>query len=121
MNPLKKFQHYFIGGALARTDDVFEQVKAEVLFNFTAFFLVTNIPYVFVSNKVVHLTMGISTVTALALVLVVVRRTNNVKWATYFFLTSFAIIDCGHYIINNGRMEEQGSLFGILFALCGFL
>ena len=122
MNPLKKFQHYFIGGALARTDDIFEQVKAEVLFNFTAFFLLTNIPYVFVSaNKTIHLTMGVSILVALALVLVVIKKTNNVKWATYFFLINFTIQDCGHYIINNGRMAEQGMLFSLLFTLCGFL
>lgn len=122
MNPFKKIQNYFIGGALARTDDVFEQVKAEVLFNFTALFLLTNLPYLFVAaNQTIHFAMGVSTITALALVLVVIKRTNNVKRATYFFLVNFFIQDCGHYTINNGRMQEQGILFGLLFALCGFL
>lgn len=122
MNPLKKFQQYFIGGAVARTDDVFEHVKAEVLFNFTVFFLLTNLPYLFVAaNQAIHFTMGVTTVSALALVLVVIKRTDNVKWATYFFLVNFLVADCGHYIINNGRMEEQGALFSILFALSGFL
>jgi len=122
MNLFKKFQLYFIGGALTKTDDVFEQVKAEVLFNFTLFFLLTNIPYLFVAgNKVIHLTLGISTLCALMLVLVAIKKTNNVKTATYFFLINFTIQDYGHYIINNGRMEQQGLLFTLLFALCGFL
>jgi hypothetical protein len=122
LNPFKKIQNYFIGGALSKTDDVFEKVKAEVLFNFTVFFLLTNLPYLFVAaNKTVHLTMGVSTIIALALVLVVIKRTDNIKWATYFFLINFFIQDCGHYMINNGRMQEQGILFGLLFALCGFL
>ncbi|HWY38256.1 MAG TPA: hypothetical protein VNY73_06835 [Bacteroidia bacterium] len=122
MNPFKKLQYYFIGGALAKTEDVFEKVKAEVLFNFTAFFILTNLPYLFVAaNKAIHLAMGASTIGALILALVVIKKTNNVKMTTYFFLVNFTIQDLGHYIINNGRMEEQGILFSLLFVLCGFL
>ncbi|MGZ3864009.1 MAG: hypothetical protein ACXVPN_12945 [Bacteroidia bacterium] len=122
MNPFKKLQLYFIGGALAKTDDVFEQVKAEVLFNFTVFFLVTNLPYLFVAaNQAIHLTMGVSTILALALVLIVIKITDNVKKATYFFLINFTIQICGHYIIDNGRLAAQGLLFSTLFTLSGFL
>jgi hypothetical protein len=122
MNPFKKLQYYFIGGALAKTDDVFEQVKAEVLFNFTSFFLLTNIPYLFVAaNKAIHLSMGVSTLAALLLVLIVIKKTNNIKKATYFFLINFTIQICGHYIIDNGRLEGQGLLFATLFTLSGFL
>jgi hypothetical protein len=122
MNPLKKLQRYFIGGALAKTDDVFEQAKAEVLFNFTFFFLLSNLPYLFVGlDQFVHFAMGASTILALLLVLIVIKRTNNIKYATYFFLVNFTIQDFGHYFINNGRMAEQGMLFSLLFILCGFL
>jgi len=122
MNPFKKFRDFFIGGALARTDDVFEQVKAEVLFNFTWFFFLTNIPYLFVAyGKPLHLGMGISVLIALAIVLVILRESSNVKMATYFFLFNFVVQDLGHYILNNGLLEAQGSLFALLFILCGYL
>ncbi len=122
MNPFKKIQQYFIHGALAKTDDAFEQVKAEVLFNFTGFFLLTNLPYIFIATgHLIHFAMGLSTIAALIMVLVMLKRTNNVKWASYFFLVNFTIQDVGHYIINNGRLEAQGTLFTLLFALCGFL
>jgi hypothetical protein len=122
MNPFKKLQHYFIGRALARNDDVFEQVKAEVLVNFTLFFFVTNIPYIFVAtDHFIHMTMGISVLVALAADLVILRFWSNVKIASYFFLGNFAIQDIGHYILNNGRQEAQGILFSLLFVMCGYL
>lgn len=122
MNPFKKFQHYFIGGALAKTDDVFEQVKAEVLFNFTVFFIFTNIPYLFIptSTKIPFL-IGVATTIALAMVLVILKKTSNLKLASYFFLLNFTLAIGGHYLINNGHLEPQGALFLVLFALCGYL
>jgi hypothetical protein len=122
MNPLKKFQHYFIGGALAKTDDVFEKVKAEVLFNFTVFFLFTNIPYLFVAfEHTIQFMMALSVLMALLLVLIVIRRTDKIRLATYFFLLNFFIQIIGHYILDNGRQELQGVLFSALFILSGFL
>lgn len=122
MNPLKKIQLYFIGDMLARTEDVFEQVKAELLFNFTAFFLISNIPYVFVSTgNTIHFFMGLSTLLSLIAELFVIKKTGNLRLATYFFFVNFALQLGGHYTINNGRMEEQGILFSALFAMFGFL
>jgi hypothetical protein len=122
MNPFKKLQHYFIGKALAGTDDVFEQVKAEVLFNFTAFFLITNVPYLFVAQKsAIHMAMGISVIASLFVVLFILRLRSDVRMATYFFLLVFAIQMSGHALINNGLLQAQGSLFALLFAASGFL
>jgi hypothetical protein len=119
---MKKLRLYFIGGALAKNDDVFEQVKAEVLYNFTAFFIITNIPYLFVQmQNFYHGMMGLSTLFALILVLVIIKKTSSIKKASYFFLINFFIQDVGHYIINNGRMNEQGILYAMLFSLCGYL
>lgn len=122
MNPFKSLQNYFIGGALAKTDDVFEQVKAEVLFNFTFIFLLTNIPYLFVSYKSpILFLLGSSTLAALILALVVLKKTSNVKSATYFFLANFTLQLGGHYIINNGDNSIQGALYFLLFSLSGYL
>jgi len=121
MNPFKKFRDFFIGGALARTDDVFEQVKAEVLFNFTVFFLLTNIPYVLVSGSIVHTSLAIGVLIALILVLVILRKGSDTRLATYFFLVNFTIQVFGHFYINNGLFEAQGTLFAFLFVACGYL
>jgi hypothetical protein len=122
MNPFRKFRDYFIGKALASTDDVFEKAKAEVLFNFTAFFLVTNTPYVIIASKyLVSLLLAVSVILALIIVLVLLRKTSNVRLATSFFLSNFVIQLGGHYILNNGHFGPQGTLFFLLFISCGFL
>jgi len=122
MNPFKKLQRYFIGKALKDTDDVFRQVKAEVLFNFTVFFLITNLPYLFVAQKsAIHMAMGISVIVSLLVVLFILRLRSDVRMATYFFLLVFAIQMSGHALINNGLLQAQGSLFALLFAASGFL
>lgn len=122
MNALKKFQLYFIGGALARTDDAFEKVKAEVLFNFTVFFLITHIPYLFVAfQHTIQFCMSLSVIVALIFDLIVIRRTNNIRMATYFFLLNFLIQITGHFILDSGRQEFQGLLYAMLFALVAFL
>ena len=121
MNPLKKFRYYFIGGALARTDDVFRQIKAEVLFSFTVFFIVTNIPYLFVSPSVVHMSLAVSVLVALFMVLIILRVKADARLATYFFLLNFTIQILGHFIINNGLLEAQGSLYAFLFVASGYL
>ena len=122
MNPFKKLQNYFIIGALAKTDDVFEQVKAEVLFNFTFIFLLTNIPYLAVASKNgILLALAISTLVALALVLVILKITNNIKKATYFFLLNFILQLGGHYVLDSGNASLQGLLYFVLFILCGYL
>src|ERR1700751_3585126 len=109
MNLFKKLQYYFIGGALAKTEDVFEQVKAEVLFNFTAFFILTNIPYLFVAFQyTIQFIMCTSVLAALALVLIVIKRTGRIRYATYFFLLNFFLQIMGHFILDNGRQELQG-------------
>ncbi len=122
MNPFKSLRNYFIGGALAKTDDVFEQVKAEVLFNFTFIFLLTNLPYLFIATKsIMQVVFGVSTIVALMIALIVLKRTSNVKTATYFFITNFVFQLGGHYLINNGEVTIQGTLFFLLFCLCGYL
>lgn len=122
MNPFKKLQQYFISGCLAKNADVFVQVKAEVLFNFTAFFFITNLPYLFIAtDQVIHMSMGISVQVALLAVLFILRLRSDIRMASYFFLLNFTIQMGGHYIINNGRLEGQGILFGLLFCLSGYL
>ncbi|MFI5164611.1 MAG: hypothetical protein ACHQHP_05115, partial [Bacteroidia bacterium] len=73
MNPFKQFRNYFIGDILAKTDDVFEKVKVEVLFNFTLFFFITNIPYSVMAWSMgwIQTTVGICSLSALVCVLIV--------------------------------------------------
>jgi serine phosphatase RsbU (regulator of sigma subunit) len=123
MNPLKKFQAYFIGDALSKTEDVFEKVKIEVLFNFTVLFILLNIPYVIMalSMDVFHEIFGSTQLVGFSLILVILRKTSNVKLAILFYIVNHTVQNLIHYFINNGRVEAPGVLFFLLYVLFGFL
>ncbi|MBA2612525.1 MAG: SpoIIE family protein phosphatase [Bacteroidetes bacterium] len=123
MNPVSKFKNFIIGDALLRTEDVFEQVKVQVLFSFTLFFLVLNIPYSIVSylHSTFHFIFALSSTLALAAVFVVLKKVKDIKWAVYFYIFNHLTQNFTHFIINNGKIELQGLLFFLLIILFGFL
>ena len=123
MNLLKNFRNYFIGNALSKTDDVFEKVKIEVLLNFTLLFLLLNIPYVIMalSMDIFHEIFGATQLIGFSLILVILRKTSNVKLAITFYIVNHTLQNLIHYFINNGRVEAPGVLFFLLYVLFGFL
>jgi len=124
MNPFKKFRHIIIGKALSNTDDVFEKAKIEVLFNFTAVFLLLNIPYMFQTLSIgnwFHILLSITSTAALFTVLIIFYKTNNIRWAVNFYVLNHGIQICSHFLINNGVIELTGNLFLVLFVLFSYL
>jgi len=122
MNPLKKIRHYFIGSALAQTDDVFEQVKIQVVFSFIVFFLLVNIPYNIIAFSLTpfHVVLATSSTLALAAGLIILKKAN-VKWAIYFYVFNHVAQIMTHFIMNSGRIDMEGMLFFLLIVLFGFL
>ena len=123
MNPLKRFKSYFIGDILSKTDDVFEKVKVEVLFSFTLFFLISNIPYAVTSFSLssLHISLGMTSLIALVCVLIILRKTKNVNWAIYFYIFNHTIQNVAHFLMSNGVLKMTGILFFLLYILFGFL
>ncbi len=123
MNPLQQFKNYFIGDILSKTDDVFEKVKVEVLFSFTIFFLITNIPYAITSFSlsILHITLGVTSLAALACVLVILKKTQNITWAIYFYIFNHTVQNVAHFLMSNGVLKMAGILFFLLYVLFGFL
>ncbi|MFL5763489.1 MAG: PP2C family protein-serine/threonine phosphatase [Bacteroidia bacterium] len=124
MNPFAKFQDLIIGKALAYANDVFEKARIFVLFNFSVFFLVLNIPYMlhtFAEGNWLHITLAIMSTIGLGLVLVILSRSSKVKLAALFYLFNHLFQNLAHYCVNNGHIEAQGSLFFLLLVLFGYV
>ncbi|MGZ4043469.1 MAG: hypothetical protein ACXVNM_02625 [Bacteroidia bacterium] len=94
MNPLKQFKVWIIGETLLRNDDVFETARLNVLYNFTVFFIITTIPYVIVSFSVsiFHQFLGLFQLILFLLVLVIIKRTNNITAASGCVLPTFLFV-----------------------------
>ncbi len=123
MNPYVRFKNWIIGDALASTEDVFLQVRINVLFSFTLFFFVVNIPYLIISFSLsfVQLSLGLISLGGLLSVLATLRITKNLKAATLIYIGGHFILNTSHFITNNGSIEAQGILFFTLMVLFGFL
>ncbi|MGZ4090430.1 MAG: PP2C family protein-serine/threonine phosphatase, partial [Bacteroidia bacterium] len=123
MNPLKQFKVWIIGETLLRNDDVFETARLNVLYNFTVFFIITTIPYVIVSFSVsiFHQFLGLFQLILFLLVLVIIKRTNNITTAVYFLLINLTFQNLLHFILGNGKIESVGILFFSLYVFFGFL
>jgi serine phosphatase RsbU (regulator of sigma subunit) len=124
MNPLAKFQHLIIGKALSKTDDVFEKARIFVLFNFTVFFLLLNIPYMIQTLKggnPVHISLATLSTCGLVIVLIILSRSSEVTLAVFFYLFNHLFQNIAHYLINNGHIEAQGTSFFLLLVLFAYV
>ena len=123
MNPLKKFRDYFIGRALAKTDDVFEHAKINLLFSFTVFFLVVDLIFTIVSLQDGFFVLSLSLVGLVFLigVLFVLRRTGSVKTGAYMFILLQVIETFFHWLFGDGHLEMQAVCWLLLFIIFGFL
>jgi serine phosphatase RsbU (regulator of sigma subunit) len=123
MNPFRKFKSYIVSEALTNTDDVFEKAKIEILFNFTIFFLLLNIPYTIQSFSASGFLIGLALFCLLAFISIffIIKITKNVTIAVYFYVINHAIQNIAHFLVNNGRLEVIGLLFYLLGALFPFL
>src|SRR6185437_8521727 len=123
MNPYKAIQNWFIGDALAATDDIFEKGKTVLLFNFTCLFLLLN-PGFFAASihaPLFQRLLALSGIFLLALVLVTLKTTRNVTWASIAYIIGHSIQNFGFFFAGNGVLSPMDVPFFILYISFGFL
>ena len=123
MNPFKKIKLWIIGETLLKTDDVFEIARINVLYNFTFFFILSSIPYLFMvfTLDAFHKAEGIVNSCAFIAVMVIMKKTGNVTLAVYFLLLNLTLQNLLHFIVGNGKIETVGILFFALYVFFGFV
>lgn len=123
MNPYKRFKYWITSEALTQTDDVFEKAKIEVLFSFTSFFFLLQIPYIIQSFSASTFLLSLSLFGEITLIsiFVIIKKTKNVIWAIYVYVINHTIQIFSHFLVNNGKLQEVGVLFFLLVALFAFL
>ncbi|MFL5751771.1 MAG: hypothetical protein ACJ76F_00070 [Bacteroidia bacterium] len=123
MNPFKKFKYWIAGEAIAQTDDVFEKARIELTYNFTLFFMFLGL--MFYGNLIVNhynwqiyiTTFGVIT---LPFVLVVLKRTRNVKKAALLFMINQLIVSCLSEWIYKFAVNAQGVLWSVISLIFAF-
>ncbi|CAN5852644.1 hypothetical protein BH11BAC7_BH11BAC7_23300 [soil metagenome] len=124
MNPFSRFKNYIIGDAIAKTDDVFEKARLDLTFNITLFFLGLGLMY-YVDLVVHHYTWFIYTTTiaviSLPIVLVILKKTGNVKYAGYLFIAEQTVVGFVHMVLENFEFDREGALWTMVVILFAFL
>jgi len=123
MNPINKIRNWFIGEALAKTDDVFEKGKIELLFNFSCLFLLLSFGFYFTSLHAPWFQkfLSIQGIVLLLGVIVTLKTTKNILWASYTYIFSHSLQSLGFLIFGNGVISPLAIPFLILYISFGFL
>ena len=123
MKLFESFKNWFIGDALAATDDVFEKGKIEILFKFTCLFLLLN-PGFFaaaIHAPLFQKALSLLGIVLLSLVLVTLKTTRNVTWASIVYIIGHSIQNFGFFFAGNGVLSAMDVPFLILYISFGFL
>lgn len=123
MDIFKRLRDFFMGKALAASADPFEAAKIKVLFNFSVFTLLSNLPYTIISFSS-HIAIFASAIVqnvTVCIVLFLIAGGKRIQLAIKLFLLNFICQNTFHFIVNNGRMLEQGLLFQTLVVLFTFI
>lgn len=123
MNPYLRFKNYIIGDALSKTDDVFERARIEMVYSFTVFFILLGL--VFYGNIFANglwwqfhiTTFGVIT---LPLVLVVLRKTKNVRYAGYFYTITQIFMSLSNQWLYKFEPNELGAFWQCVFLIFVF-
>lgn len=115
---MKKLKNWFIGDYLAKTDDVFERSKIELLYNYSlAFFVIGTFFYVGLIVKELWLHVGVITIAVVSLFLIpfVLKYTQSVKKASMFYIIQQILVSCGSMVIQQGQQDITGGLWMAVF------
>jgi serine phosphatase RsbU (regulator of sigma subunit) len=123
MNPFNKFRNWLIGNALARTNDLFEKGKVELLFNYSFLFLLLSVMFLLTSINapLPFFILSIVGIVALISVLITLKVAKNVVWAFYVYIFNHTVQNFSYMLLENGKPSLEAIPFLILYVSFGFL
>src|ERR1051326_3209793 len=111
MNAVKR---WFIGDYLAKTDDVFERARIELVFAYSMFFLVLGIAFyinLIVHHMWVHVYLISVAVVSLSSVVFILKYRQDVRLAANWYFIQQLVVSLGESLLQNMRMTVAGGLF----------
>ncbi len=120
---MKKLKNWFIGDYLAKTDDVFERSKIELLYNYScAFFLLGIVFYIHIiyAKLWYHVMCDGLAMVSLFTIPFILKYARNVKLAAWIYIIQQIIVSNASIIIENGRSDMVGGFWISLYILFSF-
>ncbi len=120
---MKRLKNWFIGDYLAKTDDVFERSKIELLYNYSiAFFLLGLVYYFHILYIKLWYHVAAEGIAMLSLILIpfILKYKRNVKLAAWIYIIQQIIVSSCSIIIENGKDGMISGFWISLFILFSF-
>ncbi|HTF06309.1 MAG TPA: SpoIIE family protein phosphatase [Bacteroidia bacterium] len=118
---MKALHKWFIGDYLAKTDDVFERARIELLYYYSlSFILLGGLFYVMLIVEQLrhHVYVTSFAVVALLSIPFLLKYTQNVKLAAWWYVFQQVIVAGGSIYLERGVMNSLGAYWTVLFTLC---
>lgn len=122
---MNNIRNWFIGNYLAKTDNVFERAKIELIYSFSVFFMVLGL--LFYGNLIAnhlwyHFYIITFAVVALTAIPFILKYKQNLYMAANWYIVQQIIISTTESIIEEGRLNAIGALFTLSVVLfCFFI
>ena len=120
---MKKLKNWFIGDYLAKTEDVFERSKIELLYNYSiAYFLLGSLFYtgLILRGLWYHVCIVSFAVFALASIPFVLKYTHNLKKTSHWFVFMQIFVSCCSIFVQQGKSDITSGFWSVLFILLAF-
>jgi serine phosphatase RsbU (regulator of sigma subunit) len=120
---MRKLKNWFIGDYLAKTEDVFERAKIELIYNFSIFFLFLGLNFytVVILNHLHYqfyiITFGVLSLTAMPFIL---KYSENSQLAAWFWVTQQNVVAVGNIIVSEGRFDIMTGFWIMVMLLFSF-
>lgn len=120
---MKKLRNWFIGDYLAKTDNVFEQAKITLLYNFAIFFIIQAM-LLYITIIVNHLLLHFVIVSlgwiSMAFMLYVLKVKQNIKLAALIWLGQFFTIGTISMIIQGANVDMMSAMWAMVELLFAY-
>jgi serine phosphatase RsbU (regulator of sigma subunit) len=120
---MKRLKNWFIGDYLAKTDDVFERSKIELLYNYALAFFILGLPYYIhiISIKLwFHVASEALAMLSLIFIPFILKYKQDIKAAAWIYIIQQIIVSNLSIIIENGKSDMIGGFWVALYILFSF-
>ncbi|MDZ4664445.1 MAG: hypothetical protein SGJ15_06175 [Bacteroidota bacterium] len=120
---MNKLKQWFIGDYLAKTDDVFERSKIELLYNYSISFWILGTSFyisAIVRGYTYHAAVLTFAVIALLIIPFILKYKQSVKAASLWYVIQQTIVSNGESIIQQHRPDITSGLWIMTFVLFAF-
>lgn len=120
---MKRLKNYFIGEYLAKTDDVFERAKIELLYSYSlAFFILGSLFYIHIIFLHLWLHVAVTSIAVVSLIAIpfILKYAHNLKLATWCYIVQQIMVSCGNILLEKGKADAATGFWVSLFILFAF-